>query len=64
MTPSPAPAVKGWRIVALVYVYERDASVETPSVPSEKRFGGGGMTVGYSDNGKTMTVTVRQTARE
>jgi hypothetical protein len=50
--------------VALVYVYERDASVETPSVPSEKRFGGGGMTVGYSDNGKTMTVTVRQTARE
>jgi hypothetical protein len=50
--------------VALVYEYTRDASVETPAVPSAKRFGGGGMTVVYSDGGKTMTVKVRQTARE
>ena len=64
MTPSPTPVVKGWRFVALVYEYERDASVETPAVPSAKRFGGGGMTVVYSDGGKTMTVKVRQTARE
>jgi len=64
VTPSPAPVVKGWRFVALVYEYERDDSVETPSVPSAKRFGGGGMTVGYSDGGKTMTVKVRHMARE
>ena len=69
MTPSSAPAVKGWRFVrsdrgcdTLVYVYER---ADGPaSVPSAAKFGGGGMTVGYSNGGKTMTVKVRQTARE
>ena len=64
MTPVPAPVVKGWRIVALVYEYERDDDVETPQVPSAAKFGGGGMVIGYSDGGKTMTVKVRQTARE
>ena len=65
MTPSPAPAVKGWRFVRCdrdrdtrVYVYERaDGPV---SVPSAAKFGGGGMTIGYSDNGKTLSVTMRQ----
>jgi len=70
VTPSAAPALRGWTPVsvardgdALVYTYTRDASV-TPQRPTAAKFGAGIVREAYSDSGRTMTVHVRRTARE
>lgn len=70
MTASPAPTLRGWTPVgvardgdALVYTYTRDASA-LPQRPTAAKFGTGIVRESYSDNGRTMTVHVRQTAQE